>query len=113
MCEKKYYKYPSPCLTCTRVADPRDCENKQCKIWQRWFVDRWELLRSGVRQQAEARTPEPAGVNVGGVRYAMPHQVEDYLHKDPCESCLCSKGLCAAPCRTKRSWEQARKEVFL
>lgn len=113
MCQKQYYKNPSPCLTCTRVPDPRECENKQCKLWQRWFVDRWEQLRSGVRHQVQTREPEAAGVNIGGVRYAMPHQVEDYLKKDPCAGCLCGDGLCVTPCRAKRSWEETRKDVFL
>lgn len=35
---------PSPCLTCKRVADPCDCENKQCKLWSQWFLGRWEQI---------------------------------------------------------------------
>lgn len=35
----------SPCLTCTRVKDPRDCENKTCERWRRWFISWWEGVR--------------------------------------------------------------------
>lgn len=34
----------SPCKTCTRVSDPADCENKQCKLWSQWFLSRWEQI---------------------------------------------------------------------
>ena len=34
-----------PCKTCTRVKDPKKCENKTCKDWQKWFMDRWEAMR--------------------------------------------------------------------
>ena len=34
----------SPCATCTRVKDPKDCENKQCQTWQKWFLKRWKLI---------------------------------------------------------------------
>ena len=109
----KQYKYPSPCLGCTRVADPRNCENKNCKPWRQWFLDRWALIHGYPRQQMEESKPEPFGVNVGGRSYAAPHQVQRYLSKDPCEGCLCPKDLCAEPCRVRRAWEEARSEVFL
>lgn len=35
----------SPCLACTRVKDPEECENKQCKAWRDWFIRRWEEVR--------------------------------------------------------------------
>lgn len=34
----------SPCLTCKRVDDPADCENKQCRLWSRWYLSRWRLI---------------------------------------------------------------------
>lgn len=40
-------KNQSPCLTCTRVKDPIDCEIKSCKEWREWWLKRWEALRSG------------------------------------------------------------------
>ena len=32
----------NPCKNCTRVQNPRDCENKQCRVWQQWFLSHWE-----------------------------------------------------------------------
>ncbi|MBO5050547.1 MAG: hypothetical protein J6C41_09030 [Oscillospiraceae bacterium] len=32
----------NPCKNCTRVQNPADCENKQCRVWQQWFLGRWE-----------------------------------------------------------------------
>lgn len=40
-------KNQSPCLTCTKVKDPSDCENKSCKAWKEWWLKRWEALRNG------------------------------------------------------------------
>lgn len=37
-------KNVSPCLTCTRVPNPADCENKQCRLWGRWFLGRWREI---------------------------------------------------------------------
>lgn len=39
----------SPCLTCTRVKDPKNCENKSCKDWQAWYIGRWEAMRANLR----------------------------------------------------------------
>lgn len=38
---------PSPCLTCTIVKDPVNCENKSCQMWREWFIQRWNELRNG------------------------------------------------------------------
>lgn len=35
-----------PCLTCTRVKDPVNCENKKCQAWYNWFITSWEEIRS-------------------------------------------------------------------
>ncbi|MBR5570444.1 MAG: hypothetical protein IKW10_06080 [Oscillospiraceae bacterium] len=40
-------KYRYPCRTCTRVADPKQCENKRCLPWRNWFVRQWEMTRQG------------------------------------------------------------------
>lgn len=37
-------KNQSPCATCTRVKDPSDCENKNCKVWKEWFLRRWKEI---------------------------------------------------------------------
>ena len=105
--------YMSPCMSCTSVPDPRQCENKNCRRWQAWFVEKWDNLRLQPRLAQEHRPREPEGVNIGGQVYALPHRVESYLHTDPCSSCLCPRDLCKLPCRLKRDWEQARKDVLV
>ena len=108
----KLHKYPSPCLTCTRVADPESCENKNCRPWQQWFSDRWELIRAYPYDQMENTKPEAVGVSVGGRRYAHPVQVQAYIAADPCKKCSCPKILCTTPCRVRRAWVKANKEVL-
>ena len=103
----------SPCLRCARVACPRDCEDKNCRAWRQWFVEKWDTLRVQPRLKIEKTKPEPEGVNIGGVVYALPHRVTGYLEKDPCVGCLCPRDLCVVPCRVKRSWIKAREDVFL
>ena len=106
-------KNPSPCLRCTRVKNPRACEDKDCKDWQKWFLERWALIHAYPRVAAECQKPQPGGVVVGGQYYASPHQVENYLHTDPCKQCLCPKDLCKTPCRVKRDWQKNREDVML
>lgn len=43
----------NPCTHCVRVADPAQCDNKQCKVWQRWFLSRWEQIHGYYTQQTE------------------------------------------------------------
>ena len=104
---------PSPCLCCTRVADPRACDNKNCTQWRLWFLGRWELIHRYPREHMEAVQLKPVGVPVGGRHYAAPHQVKAYLQKDPCATCVCPKDLCTSPCRVRRAWEEAKGETFL
>ena len=106
-------KKPSPCLFCKLVADPRACEDKSCKLWQEWFLQRWEMIHAYPRKHMEQAELKPVGVNIGGTYYAAPHQVRRYRDTDPCESCVCPKELCSMPCPLKRAWEEACKEVFL
>lgn len=35
-----------PCLTCTLVKNPKNCERKGCVAWQKWWLTRWENMRS-------------------------------------------------------------------
>lgn len=35
-----------PCLTCTRVENPEDCDLKGCAAWREWWLTRWENMRS-------------------------------------------------------------------
>ena len=106
-------KNPSPCLTCTRVADPRECENKNCMRWRKWFLGRWEQIHNYPRAKMEQAQLKPVGVSVGGTYYAAPHQVQQYLQTDPCQKCYCDRNLCNVPCPVRRAWEDAKKEVFL
>ena len=102
----------SPCGYCTRVADPRECENKNCMLWRKWYIDRWDAMRAAVRVHMDV-PGQPVGVCVSGTHDAAPHQVTAYLEADPCESCLCPRSLCTTPCRTRISWDRARQEVLL
>ena len=43
----------SPCMTCRRVKCPGNCENKQCQVWQRWFLHRSEQIRKLYANHAE------------------------------------------------------------
>ena len=106
-------KYPSPCLTCTRVSDPRACENKECRQWRQWFVERWALIHAYGRYHMEQTELRPTGVVIGGKVYTQPDRVRNYLSKDPCEGCICSKDLCETPCRSKQIWFREREAAFL
>lgn len=110
---RSYRQRISPCLTCTRVKNPRECNNKFCHPWRQWFLGRWELIHNYPREKMEQAKVEPVGVPLGGRHYATPTQVEQYRNNDPCGSCVCADGLCSTPCRLKRNWEAAKKEVFL
>ena len=110
--DRSSQSYASPCIRCTRVRDPKACENKQCKDWQRWFLDRWALIHNYPREQMETAELQHVGVPLGGRHYAAPHQVRKYLAEDPCDACPCPRDLCNVPCRVRRAWEKAREEVF-
>lgn len=96
-----------PCICCTRVSDPENCENKNCAVWQRWYIETWNAMRAAPRLHLEYLPKETEGIVIGGVRYALPHRVNSYLQKDPCKGCLCPRDLCVIPCRVKRDWTQA------
>lgn len=94
----------SPCLSCTRVRDPQNCENKLCKDWQAWFIDRWETMREHVRLEMEQTTTVELGVPLGGERYPHPDVIREYLDHDPCDRCPCQKGACHKPCPARIAW---------
>lgn len=100
----------NPCLICTRIPDPENCENKKCVAWQAWFLSRWAQLHSYPRRQMD-RPRERAGVVIGGIRYAHPEQVRDYLRRDPCKSCACGAQACVTPCRPRQNWAKLSREV--
>lgn len=101
----------SPCLTCTSVRDPGNCENKNCIRWRKWFVSKWEALRSDPRLRMECSTPQLDSVRIGGVPYVLPHRAQEYLQRNPCGECPCPKTMCGAPCPARRAWNNARNEV--
>lgn len=94
----------SPCCVCTRVADPEGCTDKTCRVWQAWFLRKWEQSRMEILQMKQAPAKN-AGVALGGRRYAAPHEVRAYLRTDPCGSCRVPGGICTAPCRKRLVWE--------
>lgn len=101
----------SPCRTCTRVADPDKCENKNCQVWQRWFINSWDGMRAYPRVVRDFMSPQPVGVPLGGRHYAAPHEVMWYMGIDPCSECLCNQDLCKTPCRVRLAWEKFGEEV--
>jgi len=100
----------SPCLTCTRVRDPQNCESKVCKDWRSWFISRWEAMRTNVQKSIRQTPVTEKGVPLGGRKYASPHQVRDFLRSDPCTTCYCPKDLCTQPCQLKLVWEERKGE---
>ena len=101
----------SPCLACTRVRDPENCENKLCKDWQGWFIDRWEAMRKNVRAEVDTTPVQEIGIPLGGERYTSPHRVREYLRLDPCHRCLYPKDHCHSPCPAKEAWLRIKSGV--
>ena len=91
----------SPCLDCTRVKDPKNCENKNCKEWQAWFIDRWESMRTYVQAQMEK---ENAVATPAKILTTHPQGKED-----PCDTCPFPKDMCHTPCLVKSAW--LKKEI--
>lgn len=101
----------SPCLTCSRVRDPDNCENKLCKDWQAWFIDRWEAMRANVFAQVRQQKAVAQGaISVGGYQYSHPDHVRSYLQKDPCGECVCPKDMCDTPCAVRKAWDAAHSK---
>ena len=101
----------SPCVYCTKVTNPENCENKSCIPWREWFLERWELIRAFPRYHMETAPLREPGICLGGRMYAHPEAVRKYLQRDPCKQCPCPKDLCTAPCPTRLAWESRRKEI--
>lgn len=104
-------RYPSPCLVCKRVRNPKACNNKNCEEWRQWFTGRWEQTRRQVRAGLDRIPQVPAGVSIGGHRYIPPHRMREYLQIDPCARCSCYAH-CTASCQARRTWDRIRKEVY-
>lgn len=107
--ERQKYR-PSPCLSCTRVTNPANCENKLCGTWRQWFLQRWELIRSYPRYRMEQTVLHPTGICLGGCFYETPDRTRTYLHTDPCKDCISPRDLCTTPCKVRKAWETAKGE---
>lgn len=103
----------SPCLCCTRVKDPANCNNKNCIQWQIWFAESWEAARRQLRANMDKGSEPPKGVVIGGRSYIPPNQLHYYLEHDPCQGCPFRQTLCKEHCRTRLSWQAAREEIGL
>ena len=44
-----------PCLNCTRVEDPSNCEIKTCGKWRYWWLAEWEKIRNYGKQMGIER----------------------------------------------------------
>lgn len=102
----------SPCMRCEKVADPRQCGDKDCGLWRQWYIRQWNAMRRQVKENMEQKAGGPSGCNIGGTYYETPHRVRGYLDNDPCKACKCPKELCLVPCGVKRRWLNARREVY-
>lgn len=99
----------SPCLDCQRVRDPKNCENKTCKEWQAWFIDRWDTMRKRILQAPQGEGIQAQAISVGGKVYYHPDKVRRFLEVNPCARCLRARGLCPSPCNTKKAWLEAKE----
>lgn len=71
-----------PCAGCTRVPDPEKCDNKDCKLWREWFLERWAQIHGYYRQRVPME------------------------QKDPCKSCQCPADMCFTKCAARIAWEE-------
>ena len=101
----------SPCASCQRVRDSKNCENKLCKDWQAWFIDRWEAMRRGVMQAEQGQCIQSETISVGGVKYHHPDSVRQFLAEDPCLQCPRSSGLCPNPCQVRKTWDSEKEKM--
>lgn len=101
----------SPCAYCCRVADPKNCDNKKCSTWQKWFLNRWEQTRKLFRASMDKATVQAAGVPLGGHHYPHPHRVREYLKDGPCTRCKIPNDLCTSPCPVRQVWERKKEAL--
>ena len=101
---KAVNKTPSPCKTCRQVSSSYSCDNKDCPRWKAWWLDQWERTRILLCSVKDA----PPEENPYAFQYDTPDHVRRYLSEDPCEKCKIPKEFCSTPCRSKKTWEDAR-----
>ena len=100
-----------PCEACQRVRNPKDCENKLCREWQAWFIDRWEAMRANIMHADCGIAIQADTVSVGGTKYHHLDQVRRFMETNPCLHCIRSNGLCARPCQVKRTWNEEKEKM--
>ena len=100
-----------PCETCQRVRDPKDCENKLCREWRAWFIDRWETMRTNIKHDDCEVSIRADTVSVGGTKYHHPDQVRKFMATNPCLHCIRSNGLCVRTCQVKKTWNEEREKM--
>ena len=110
VCQLELIKHHSPCFTCTRVPDPRACDNKECRPWRQWFIDRWALIHA--YGQLNLPTLDPCAKHDTESSRGLKRTIQQ-TGKDPCEECICPKDFCAVPCKSKRMWQEQKEDVFL
>lgn len=101
----------SPCTYCSRVPDPRQCDNKKCVPWQKWFLAKWEETRKQFSVPYRKAVPAEGGIPLGGHRYPHPHRVREYRENGPCPACKLPKELCTAPCPAQEAWLKGKEKV--
>ena len=104
-------KTKSPCESCQRVRDPRNCENKLCNEWRSWWIGRWEHMRETERLRAKGKGIQGNPISVGGTKYHHPDRTRDFLLVDPCLQCPWRDGLCSSPCYAKKLWTETRERI--
>lgn len=101
----------SPCLYCSRVANPGNCDNKKCRPWQIWFMEQWDQTRKRFTVPMQTAALQQSGVPLGGHRYDSPHRVREYRKNGPCAVCKLPQQLCDTPCPALRVWKKTCQEV--
>lgn len=101
----------SPCLTCTRVKNPSNCENKLCNDWQNWFIERWDEMRASIYSEAMPLVVDRSAIMVGGYKYSHPDYVRRFLQHKPCLNCDCPAELCKEPCAMLVVWEAMKEKA--
>ena len=93
VCQLELIKHHSPCFTCTRVPDPRACDNKECRPWRQWFIDRWaEIHALAPQDQSKDHTSRMTAV-------------------DPCDGCICARIACIGLCQKKQQWLEENGDI--
>lgn len=100
-----------PCSTCQRVRDPKNCENKLCKEWQAWFIDRWDSMRRSIMQAEPGQCIQGETISVGGEKYHHPDRVRQFLSEEPCLQCPRSNGFCLNPCQVRKTWDSEKEKM--